>query len=135
MTSTVSFFLLENSFHTLPPIRFHLLVMDTENSLWREKQTASWGKKKKKKRHVIRYTVSETTEKHAFSPPSSVSNSLKTDNQVSTSLPKTSLWVPNKHRTHPALGDPESRLLLLRSWAPERQGPQPPPLGPPPWSP
>lgn len=64
MTFTV--FVLENSFHTLLQIQFHLLVMDTENSLW--------GKNKLlrgKKRHVIRYTGSETTEKH-FSPSASV---------------------------------------------------------------
>lgn len=41
----LSFFVLENSFHTLLPIQFHLLVMDTENSLWGKKQTASWKKK------------------------------------------------------------------------------------------
>lgn len=63
MTFTV--FLLENSFHTLPPIQFHLLVMDTENSLWGKKQTTSW---KKREREVIRYTGSKTTEKHTFFP-------------------------------------------------------------------
>lgn len=35
-------------FYTLPPIQFHLLVMDTENSLWGKKHTASREKEKKK---------------------------------------------------------------------------------------
>lgn len=86
MTFTV--FVLENSFHTLLQIQFHLLVMDTENSLWgknkllrgKKKGTLSdiWGVKRLKNTFLHRHPLS---------------NSLKTDGQVATSLRKTSLWV------------------------------------------
>lgn len=111
-------------------------VGNGHRKLFVEEKTNRFVEKKKKKRHVIRYTGSETTEKHAFSPSASVSNSLKTDGQVTASFTKTSLWVPRryKRRTYLVLGDPESGLLLLLSWAQERGGQLPPPLGLLPWS-